>query len=299
MDAAIPDRSILVRSDPFAPPEWRWLRGCQVHEQIREHPRRQRRPDWDALQPLLALTEALKPIGRKKPTVPVSQELLAAYRLYEASGPSRWEVEARILARQSDDEIAAATGLAAGTVSHFERYFFDVRDRLPASDLVLMGIIGYEPFGGIREGDLRKLWRFYGFSAGPKMLDLVMAVSQDRPLPAWAIESAPSQADIDDLVRSTKLAIGAVSMRLDSADYPKWFRLPLQVLEWQRKRSAAADGLRQSATPSASQARRSPSQTALTLQLWRKLQVRERRVLFRRLLNERGNSSFCSPERLH
>lgn len=238
MDALTVDRSILVRSDPFASPDWRWRRACQVHELVREHPRRQRRPDWDSLQPLLALIEAVNPIGRKKRTEPVSHELLAAYRLYEAGGPTRWEMEARILARQSDEDIAAAMGLAAGVVNDFEHCFFGVRDRLSASDLVLLEIIGYLPFGGIREGDLRTLWHFYGYSAGPKMLEIVMAVSEDRALPAWAVESAPSQADIDDLVRSTKLAIGAMSMRLTSADNQKWLRLHLQVLEWRQRRSA-------------------------------------------------------------
>jgi hypothetical protein len=240
MDAATPDRLIL-RSDPFAPPEWRWLYACQVHEQIRTSRRRRSDPDW--LQPLLALTEAVNPIGRKKRTESVSPELFVAYRLFEAGGPTRWELEARILARQSNEDIAAAMGLGASVVSDFELNFFNVRNRLSAGDFILLEIVGYLPFAGIREGDFRTLWRYYGFAAGPKMLEIVMAVSQDRPLPAWAIESAPSQADVDDFVRSTKLAIWALSMRLDSKDYSKWLRLQLQVLESRQRRSATEDQL--------------------------------------------------------
>jgi hypothetical protein len=235
MDAAISNHPIGSRSDPFAPPDWRWQRACQAPEQgrLRRH-KRQSDPDW--LQPLLALCETVNATGRKQPSQPVPQELLAAYRLFDNGGPLRWEVEARILAGQSDDEIAAATGMAAGAVSQFERSFFDVRNRLSAVDLVLLEIIGFHPCGGIRPGDLRTLWHIWGYSAGPKMLEIVMAVSQDRPMPAWVVESAPSPSALDDLVRGTKLSIWATSAPLRSKDYPKWLRLQTQLLEWRQSR---------------------------------------------------------------
>ena len=39
-------------------------------------------------------------------------------------GPRRWEAEARVLARQNDEEIAARCGITAGAVHRFERLAF-------------------------------------------------------------------------------------------------------------------------------------------------------------------------------
>ena len=78
-------------------------------------------------------------------------DLLAAHQLCESNGPLRWELEARILAGQSDDDISASMAVPPAVVAAFERSFFNVRDRLAAFDLILFHVIGYRPVLGFEE----------------------------------------------------------------------------------------------------------------------------------------------------
>jgi hypothetical protein len=157
----------------------------------------------------MALIDVLHPSGRRRSRCPVTPELMSAHQLYQNQSPSRWEVEARILAGQTDDEVAFATGLPPAVVAAFEEHFFNVRDHLAAGDYILFGVIDYDPLGAFREGDLRTLWGYFGYAAGPRFLELVLAVSQDRPLPAWAIRQAPDAAAAEQLVASLKLMLMA------------------------------------------------------------------------------------------
>ena len=98
--------------DPCGPGDWRWQAARTIHEQseIRCRRRRKRDPEW--LEPLRALIRVLAdhPVRRRWKAM-VTPVLLAAYEIYQNSNPIRWELEARILAAQTDEEIAAAMGL--------------------------------------------------------------------------------------------------------------------------------------------------------------------------------------------
>ncbi len=242
MPAAIPGVPSWFWSDPLAPPDGRWQRACCVHQKIRLGRRRRRRSDPDWLPPLLGLADSLNPPARRRHRrrAIVPQDLVAAHGLYESHGPVRWEVEARILAGQTDAEIAASTGLPAEVVDRFQLNFFNVRDRLAAGDFILFAVIGYQPFYGIREGDWRTLWAYFGFAAGPRMLEVVMAVCQGRLLPRWAVESAPSPADVEALIVTTKAAIWALSASLAASSLHQLLLLRLQMLDLEHKRCAKA-----------------------------------------------------------
>jgi len=237
--------SYAVGSGLFGPPDWRWRIACHLHavECASGRRRRKRKSDPLWLAPLLGLKRVLDPAGRRrrrsKSAVP--PDLVAAHQLYLSNGPSRWETEARILAGQTDDEIACSTGLAPAVVATFEQFFFNVRDRLAAVDLILFDVIGYRPVLGFEGGDLRGLWAYFGYEAGAKMLEIVMAVSQDRPLPAWVVEGAASPASVEQLVAATKRAILALNRSLVSAGkLQKLFVIVLQTLELRKKPAARA-----------------------------------------------------------
>jgi hypothetical protein len=114
-------------------------------------------------------------------------------------------MEARILAGQTDREIAAAMNVAPAVVSAYEQNFFSVKDRLNAADFILSTTIGYTPFRGFDEGDWRSLWAYFAYTAGPKMLELVMAVSQSRRLPDRALHDGAG-AELEVGIRAMLLA---------------------------------------------------------------------------------------------
>ena len=107
-------------------------------------------------------------------------DLTEAHTLAGVDGPRRWEVEARILAGQIDDEIAKSCNVSAAAVGRFESLFFHVRPFLGASDWISLRAIrpGTPP-------NLGFAWKHIGYRYGPKVLDVVIAVSLDEPLPGW------------------------------------------------------------------------------------------------------------------
>jgi hypothetical protein len=223
--------------DAFAPLDWQWQVACRIHTGGR---RRRQRPDPEWLVQLLALRESLYPTGQRRWRIrtPVSTDLLAAYQLHHCDSSVQWELEARVLAGQSDAEIGASMEIPAAVVTAFAEHFFHVRDRLTAGDFILFGVIGYDPVGGFREGDLRTLWCYFAFAAGPKFFELVMAVSQNRPLPAWAVEQAPDAAAVDQLTTVVKATITASTGSLTLSKLRKLHVLQLQLLELEPKRGA-------------------------------------------------------------
>jgi hypothetical protein len=139
--------------------------------------------------------------------------LRAAQDLAAADTSVRWEVQARILAGQTDDEIATRCGLAPAAVRWFEALFFRVRDRLRGTDWIASQVMGPGLWDGFGPGELGKVWMIFGHSAGPDALDLVIAVTQDRPLPA----SARAPEGVDPRLHETRLRLAcrlAVAARM-------------------------------------------------------------------------------------
>lgn len=168
----------LEESSLFRLPDWRW--------QFARWQARKRRwqPDGKTPRWLMQAVEYLREkrcsrFSDLQPTLDRRFPLLAgAIRIRRDRG-SCWEVEARILARQSDQEIAARCGLTADAVAMFERLFFCTRDLLAARDRIFLDLIGLGAAWGFRRSQTRRLLRFIGYTAGPVMLDAVLALARE------------------------------------------------------------------------------------------------------------------------
>ncbi len=100
----------------------------------------------------------------------------AAHRIYQANGPTRWIVEARLLARQSDEEIAQAVGLEAGVVEWFEKLFLHVRDRLESTSWLVLGAIGKKALTGLTKDDKGVILKMLGLFGGPLVVDVAIPI---------------------------------------------------------------------------------------------------------------------------
>ena len=93
-----------------------------------------------------------------------------AFRVYREDGPLRWELEARVLADQTNEEIGTRLNLDPDVVALFTVLFFDVRLRLPVMWLSRHVIIG--PDHGVAfRNELREFWAHEAVASGLPALD--------------------------------------------------------------------------------------------------------------------------------
>jgi hypothetical protein len=111
--------------------------------------------------------------------------MYAARRLAEVDNPLGWEVRARIVAGQSDAEVAGRCMLSPETVHLFEALFFSVRDRLGAGDWISGQVIGPGLWRGFTTEEIGRLWMAVANHGGPLALDAVLEVTQrgNEPCP--------------------------------------------------------------------------------------------------------------------
>jgi hypothetical protein len=99
----------------------------------------------------------------------------------------RAEVEARILAGETDEIVARRVGYPVDAVAAFERLFFNVRERIEATSYIMIFVIGPAVHLGLSPDDYPAIWKLLGYHLGPVALDLLMFTlpgPRSRPWPA-------------------------------------------------------------------------------------------------------------------
>lgn len=98
-------------------------------------------------------------------------DLHAAYQLKAAGGATCWELEARILSRETPQDIEVKTCIAASVVECYEKTFFNVLSRIDCLAYVTDQAIGQQPFDG---RNVAAIWNHFAYRFGPHFLDLVV-----------------------------------------------------------------------------------------------------------------------------
>jgi hypothetical protein len=131
------------------------------------------------------LRDDSKPMQRRRQSRK-DADILAALRLATSESSQRWELQARLLTCQPLGEVAEIMGLPLAVVQAFEALFFAVRDRLHAPAWIITQVLGPGAWHGFARSDIGKVWMALAYQGGPRVLELVMAVTRDQPLPLWA-----------------------------------------------------------------------------------------------------------------
>ncbi len=98
-------------------------------------------------------------------------DIHAACQLSATEGIHRWELDARILARESPETIQSKTGMAATVIECYEAMFFNVNSRIDCASYIESKAIGWCPFDG---RDVATFWNHFGYFYGPYFLDKVI-----------------------------------------------------------------------------------------------------------------------------
>jgi hypothetical protein len=131
----------------FRAPDWRWQRVLELVDRFPAVGRCSRRDDrWISVA--RAFVQRWRHCSSKEERdllFPTHPGLWNAYQIYERSGHGDRSyaqiLEARILARQTDAEIAHELDTIPNTILWYKALFFDVRKRLDARDWIIQAVL--------------------------------------------------------------------------------------------------------------------------------------------------------------
>ena len=92
-----------------------------------------------------------------------------AIAIWEANTIQRWEIESRILAKQTNRRIANALSLPPETVLSYEKLFFDVRNHLKYRDYIAGNVLECPTQPSC--SDVGVIWRRMAYWHGPAVLE--------------------------------------------------------------------------------------------------------------------------------
>jgi hypothetical protein len=168
-------------ADPFRPVDWRWRRAADLLDQGEPLPVADDRAVREAAAFLKAWRSCQDEVDRQRMALDMPA-LYGAHRLSRAADAfAKWEVEARLLTKESYALIAEKCGLTAEVVTAYHHTFFDVRDRRHAEGYVLHQVIGPKAHAGLTEADVEVILKLYAYAGGPLVVDALVSYYRDPP----------------------------------------------------------------------------------------------------------------------
>ena len=157
-------------------------------------------------------------------------------------------IEARILAGQADDEIAAELPCPPEAVGWYEAIFYHVRDRLEAHDWILAHVLGPDTpeWGGgdsvggeepLADPGFDPTLKWFAYFGGPHVLDFLLS-GYDKTERVGSREDVSRWADgaTDSQVRR-RAAMAVARAEVEPGNALDWMRLHRRLREREVKRS--------------------------------------------------------------
>jgi hypothetical protein len=223
----------LQRASFFRRPDWRWQRACWLVEN--GHYFSCRRDDADTGRAV----HYLRALARCRHSVPTPAVLKrfggihAARQLHQGGGATRLLVQARILARQTSDEIARRTGVPGQVIEAYESLFYHTRNFLDARDWIFAQAIHGDKILDATVPATGVLLKTFAYCGGPAVLEAVIPYLLggkdlfDPPLDLSTFEGRREQM--------IRLAVAAQMLPRDPATSAKLLKIMLIVQEMERK----------------------------------------------------------------
>lgn len=159
-------------TSPFHRPSWRWDRANLLVASDRRVTGRHKEPGVVRCAAYLRDLRDASTTRRRAGVERRHRALARAHAVHAAGGDARVVLEARLLAAQTDAEVAAVTGLDPAAVAAYESAFFAVRGPVAAgmTDWLLVSACGHRP-GSPSVADPATLLRLLGCFCGPFVLE--------------------------------------------------------------------------------------------------------------------------------
>jgi hypothetical protein len=177
------------RDNPCRAPHWKWLRVQEIDAGGQRATRAIDGPDgFTWIRRAVRMKRRYERAGNRRDAMHAlilrDKELFWAHSIWLAEkNPVRWGIEARVLAGETNEEIAKKVGTDPGVIDAYISVFFDVRDRLQNLDYVQNVIMADAVTRGLQERHYDLLWKLLGFKGGQHVLDAVINRGTDVAKP--------------------------------------------------------------------------------------------------------------------
>ena len=200
---------------PLRPPNWRWSRALELIENFDRVPRADSNDKF--------VISAFK-FGRKLTTSPpdrvrvIFKNEYLAWKIYsdETYKRLKWEIEARLIARQTSEEIGIRISVIPDVIDIYEKWFYNIRDRANNVGYLYNQLISPLVNTTPRDTDYEMLWKFYGLKADGLVLDSLIYGFCER---AGTTDAQSVQAFWVEDYQETVGRKGAIAARLVKVDF--------------------------------------------------------------------------------
>lgn len=152
-----------------------------------------------------------------------------AHSVFTSDEPfKRWELEARILGRQTDQEIADRLNLSAAGVAAYAQLFFDVRDCLEADFYIVNTVIGPKVHYGLQADDRDVLLKIYGYFWGGVAVNVLLDYFRRPPVVPASLDGLDLAA-LKDLRRRLSTHRCILGLTTPLSELPPASRLSLAL----------------------------------------------------------------------
>jgi hypothetical protein len=183
-----------LASNPWRPADWRWQRAVGFATRTMPKPTPHRDGSQESCRWInraarfkLALDNAQDDMAKLNVALRYPDIYWAHWirNLDEMTHqqPVRYSIEARILARESSNDIAFRHGCDPRVIDAYEGLFFNVRERLDRREYIVTSVFGDAVQRGLSERQYDLLWKLLGYCCGPFMLDALIGKLVN---PGWA-----------------------------------------------------------------------------------------------------------------
>ncbi|GIW89636.1 MAG: hypothetical protein KatS3mg109_0068 [Pirellulaceae bacterium] len=247
-----PTYAELANSDSQRPAAWRYERAVRIIERQKGKWSGSRDDELTKMTVKYLLTRrrlssVLDPDRLNETLLVKFRDLHRCYERFRlpVGDPSRYVLEARLLAGQTGPEIEEREAIPSIESDLYEQVFFCVKDRLDQIGYIARVIIGDVFQSGIGNLNKERMAKYFGYFAGPTMLDFVLYAFNTRASLAtdgdviafldnqiqrnWRLQTAvmstvlqPSKFDIRAVFEGYSSLLAAEARAVATSDQSEW-----------------------------------------------------------------------------
>ena len=160
-------------TNPRRPVDWRWQRACYL---VETNTSLSKHRDDSSIKLAKTFKTAVGNASDENQYISIMDRwpaLYEAWNIYQSEDDAeiRYELEARLLSRQTGAEIASKIAVTPETTALYESLFFHITDRLDVPGYITNVVMGNAIHRGLAQRHYDLLWKMFGYWGGPLVLD--------------------------------------------------------------------------------------------------------------------------------